>query len=173
MFLSPNDVLKKGLRYLHIDSSRRKSVDQKTKEFCMHCGPSPLVLANIWYDMSNTDFVRYGILTVNCPLNCPRVNLNCPLNCPLNFVGQFKHGTKSHSRGQFRGQGTIQGTIEEKAQSDEQGQNGDYSFRRFSDSLKNEFVISNDRQEIYWGHPAKCPSVETITVIQPLLPGNT
>jgi hypothetical protein len=40
---------------LNIDSSGRKSAAQKNKEFRKHYGSLPLDLANIWYDMSNTD----------------------------------------------------------------------------------------------------------------------
>jgi hypothetical protein len=74
---------------------------------------SPLVLAIIWYDMSNTDFVRCGILAVNCPLNCPRVNLNCPLNCRTIQTRDKIPGTIEgtiQTRDKIPFPGTIQGT---------------------------------------------------------------
>jgi hypothetical protein len=55
MFLSVQDVLDKGLRYLNVDVERRMSKDGRIEKFHKHFGSSPLVLATMWYDLTVTE----------------------------------------------------------------------------------------------------------------------
>jgi hypothetical protein len=60
MLLSPADVLKRGLKYLQIDFSK-KSEAKKNKDFHKHYGSSTLVLANMWYDLTVSDIAEARI----------------------------------------------------------------------------------------------------------------
>jgi hypothetical protein len=57
MLLSPRSVLKQGLRYLQLDDTQLSAAKQN-EEFHKHYGSSPMVLANIWYDLTMTDIVE-------------------------------------------------------------------------------------------------------------------
>jgi hypothetical protein len=57
MLLSPANVLKRGLYYLQCECSRM-SVERQNEQFHKHYGSSPLVLANMWYDLTVTDIVE-------------------------------------------------------------------------------------------------------------------
>ncbi len=54
--LSPIDVLRKGLGYVGIglEEQDRLSLQGKADEFQSHYGSSPLVVADIWFDLCHT-----------------------------------------------------------------------------------------------------------------------
>jgi hypothetical protein len=54
MLLSPSDVLKKGFTAAGLPDVTQWT-ERRTKEFRSHYGSSPVVLANIWYDLMATD----------------------------------------------------------------------------------------------------------------------
>lgn len=58
MLLAPSEVLKKGLHYCGIRNLKKKSSFSKAaneKLFCQHYGSTPLVIADIWYDLTVTE----------------------------------------------------------------------------------------------------------------------
>ena len=54
--LSPSDVMQKGLGYIGIgrEQQAKMSLKVKVEDFKAHYGSSPLVIANIWYDLCHT-----------------------------------------------------------------------------------------------------------------------
>jgi hypothetical protein len=52
MILSVNDVLQRGLQYLRIDDEGKLSQNRRVEEFHKHYGSEPLVVANVWYDLT-------------------------------------------------------------------------------------------------------------------------
>jgi hypothetical protein len=56
MLLSPNEVLTLGLQLLEAKSARWSNAS-KDLEFQRHYGSAPLVLADIWYDLTVGDYV--------------------------------------------------------------------------------------------------------------------
>ena len=59
---SPSEVLRKGLLYCRVFSSKR-STAAKTKEFRKHYGASPLDLCDMWYDLTVTDITAAKLNT--------------------------------------------------------------------------------------------------------------
>jgi hypothetical protein len=63
MFLSPNDVLMRGLNFVGLDVSKQAKVQRATniKRFRCHYGSSPLDIAEIWFDLCHADIVAAKI----------------------------------------------------------------------------------------------------------------
>jgi hypothetical protein len=76
--------------------------------------------------------IRHGILMMNCPRFCP------------NDVGT-KLGTGDKTWGQTK----------KRLNLGSRDKMGKIHFGNLAIMQKNEFVISNNRQETYWGHPAE------------------
>jgi hypothetical protein len=55
-YLSPSDVLRKGLCYVGVEHKKQAKMSEQRKEelFHMHFGSFPLVIASIWFDLCST-----------------------------------------------------------------------------------------------------------------------
>jgi hypothetical protein len=63
MLLSPNDILSKGLKYVGVslETQGRKSEFNKRENFKSNFGSTPLVIADIWYDLQHAGIPGAGL----------------------------------------------------------------------------------------------------------------